>query len=308
MMEVLFRPDAASLGFLPEGPIALDDKHISWVGIQHGLDSKTGSINILNLETGENRSWNLSGRPGFAFPILEQAASSLPSFLIGLERSVVRVDLEEDQATESPLSGLVENGVDGTIINDGVACRDGLIFGCKDLTFSEKKAGLYFFDTQTQSLTKLRNDQICSNGKVIESDDEDVVQFLDIDTPTQKVVRYRLDRASQTLSDAEVVLDLTEETGFPDGMVGTPDGSGVIIALFNPNDDQPGMAKWYDLTTGQVEQIWKTDGSPQVTCPLLVADGDSYKLVLTTAAENMSPERLQANPNAGCLFIGETAF
>ena len=61
-------PDSDELRFLPEGPLPLEDGVISWVAIQHGPDATHGSLNILNLKSGENRSFELPGRPGFAFP------------------------------------------------------------------------------------------------------------------------------------------------------------------------------------------------------------------------------------------------
>ncbi|MEE3076419.1 MAG: SMP-30/gluconolactonase/LRE family protein, partial [Planctomycetota bacterium] len=50
---------------------------------------------------------------------------------------------------------------------------------------------------------------------------------------------------------------------------------------------------------------WEIPGSPQVTCPQLLRIGGEVKLVLTTAAENMSEEKMAEHPNAGCLFVGE---
>ena len=47
-------PDSDALRFLPEGPVPLQDGYCSWVGIQHGADSTSGSLNLLNLSTMEN--------------------------------------------------------------------------------------------------------------------------------------------------------------------------------------------------------------------------------------------------------------
>ena len=63
-------PETDSLRFLPEGPIPLGKQGwLSWVGIQHGADSHHGSINLLDLKTEENRSFDLPGRPWFCFPL-----------------------------------------------------------------------------------------------------------------------------------------------------------------------------------------------------------------------------------------------
>lgn len=294
-----------SLGFLPEGPIELDSGSFSWVGIQHGADATSGSLNRFSIEDGENQSTSLNGRPGFAFPLDGQGG-----FVVGLERQIVRLQLGStgELLEESVLFDGVDAEVSGTIINDGAMTNHGILFGCKDLKFAEKKAGLYFWDNASQTLHQLRADQTCSNGKVIVEDDGSRVAFLDIDTPTQKVMRYVFDLHEKRLVEESVALDVANQTGFPDGMVGTPDGKGVVIAFFNPEVAPYGRALWIDLATGEVQQEWRTEGSPQVTCPMLLRRDDATQLVLTTAAENMTDEQRTACPNAGCLFIAETDF
>ena len=56
-------PDSEELRFLPEGPIPLRENVFSWVGIQHGAESKVGSLNIFDLKTKANRSFDLPGPP-----------------------------------------------------------------------------------------------------------------------------------------------------------------------------------------------------------------------------------------------------
>lgn len=303
--ELLFQPDPTTLGFLPEGPIAFGDGRFSWVGIQHGPDATQGSLNRFDIGTRQNQNTPLEGRPGFAFPL-----DGFERFLIGLERSILEVTLDpKGEITQSNvLCDTVDQDVTGTIINDGVMVAGGVIFGCKDLKFAEKKAGLYYWQHATLTLHQLRNDQTCSNGKVVLEESDSHVSFLDIDTPTQRVMRYELSLATGQIEDESIVLDLANETGFPDGMVGTPDGRGVIIAFFNPEPAEYGIAKWIDIETGQTQQEWHTEGSPQVTCPLLVKQADQIQLVLTTAAENMTDEQRAACPNAGSLFMADTPF
>ena len=136
--EVLFRPDSAALRFLPEGPYSLPDGRMSWVGIQHGADSKTGSINILNPADGTNESFALPGRPGFAFPTDQSGV-----FVTGFERSVGLFDTRS--ANWSPFISSVDATVSNTIINDAVVFDGNLIFGLKELEFKTKKAGLYLW-------------------------------------------------------------------------------------------------------------------------------------------------------------------
>ena len=298
--DVLFRPAASELRFLPEGPYPYGEGRLSWVSIQHGLGSTFGAINVFDFATGSNATHKLPGRPGFAFPTNQDN-----TFVVGCERHVGLFNIATGEW--SPMSDELEAGVAGTILNDGVAFCGGLVFGAKDLTFSEKKAGLYFWRRADGEFVKLRSDHVCSNGKIVVGSG-DQVTLLDIDTPTKCVVRYELDVANGSLSEAEVVLDLNSREDFPDGMIATPDGRGVIIAFYNPHDRDVGQCVQFSLDTGEAEAIWITEKAPRVTCPQLIKIDGAVKLVLTTAIEDMPAEMLERHSNSGCLFVGETEF
>ena len=47
-------------------------------------------------------------------------------------------------------------------------------------------------------------------------------------------------------------------------------------------------------------------GSPQATCPQLIAWDGRVWLIITTAVENMPMERRNDAPQAGSLFLAET--
>jgi len=300
LAEPLFDPADDGLKYLPEGPVCCDQGRISWVAIQHGADANRGSLNELDLERGENRCWPLPGRPGFAFPTEQPGL-----FLVGLERHLYLYDRATGECR--PVSDEVDQGVLGTIINDAVPFADGIVLGTKDLAFAEQKAGLYLWRIEDQSLVQLRDDQVCSNGKVIWPDG-DGWRLLDIDTPTQTVMEYRLDVARGTLEQIGVVLDLTELDIFPDGMVATADRESLVIAFYNPGDAACGLVRQYALESGALECEWQLPGSPQVTCPLLVEYQGQVQLVVTTAAENMSAERLARYPQAGCFYRAPTTL
>ena len=299
--EILFRPDSAALRFLPEGPYALADGRMSWVGIQHGGDSTAGSINILNLTNGTNASLILPGRPGFAFPTDQEGV-----FVTGLERSVGLFDTRSEAWT--PFITGIEADVTNTIINDAVVFDGNLIFGCKELEFKTKKAGLYLWRRRDQAVIRLRSDQICSNGKAVIRNSDGSLTMFDIDSPSKQIIRCRLDIEAGTVSDIQVVVDLTSEEVFPDGLILTPDHRSLIVALYDPGDPDYGAARQYNITTGQLETVWTCPGSPRVTCPQLVRHKGRVRLVLTSAVEHMPPEQQTRHPNAGCLFIGDTPF
>ena len=296
-LQVLYQPDRPELGYLPEGPIDCGSGQISWVAIQHGPDTPTGSLCLLDPLSEFNREVPLPGRPGFAFP-----TDDPDLFLVGIERHVCRVRVSSGECDR--ISDEVDVGVENTIINDGVECDQGLVFGCKDLAFGEHKAGLYFWRSGDQRLFQLRDDQLCSNGKVV-GREGDGLRIWDIDSPTRLVVSYLLDPDSGTLGEFETVLDLTDLPFFPDGMVAGRSPGSVIIAFYNPESVEAGEVHEYDVSSGEHLATWLVPGSPQVTCPLIWKSPEGDRLVVTTAAENMSAEKRARYPLAGSMFVSD---
>ena len=117
-------------------------------------------------------------------------------------------------------------------------------------------------------------------------------------------MEYPLDGDAQQLGEPRTVLDLRAVSSYPDGMVMTPDGQSIIIAMYNPENVREGEARQHSLADGRLEAVWKTPGSPRVTCPLLMELGGETVLFLTTAVEHMPEEEKAGQPNAGCLFRG----
>ena len=299
--KVFFRPPSDALRFLPEGPYRCADGRVSWVAIQHGLDAVVGSLNLLNLQSGANENFPLPGRPGFAFP-----TTRAEWFLIGMERSVALFNTSDGELTY--LYEGVDRDVDGTIINDGVVFDDYVVFGCKDLDFTEHKAGLYLLSPQSTDPIWLSNSQVCSNGKAVIPQGEGRYVLYDICSCSKQVTASTLDVVQGKLLDTRVVVDLSEEPYFPDGMILTPDQQSVIIAIYDPRDIHNGQAIQYALSDGQPECRWVCHGSPRVTCPQLVEHQGRIQLLLTTAVEGMPPETCAKAKNAGSLFLAPTPF
>ena len=299
--QLLYLPPLAELRFLPEGPYPCGDQKFSWVGIQHGADIPSGSINIFDMVTHSNESWCLPFRPGFAF-----ACNRENHFVVGGDRALGIYSGVDGSfrtfATE------IERGVEGTIINDGITWNGNLLFGCKDLQFREAKAGLYFWRGEDNKLIQLRDDQTCSNGKAILEDSGASIQFLDIDTPTKQVVCYELWLATGKLSPAKVVLDLRACDDFPDGMILTPDRKSIVISFYNPHPAEFGETRQYRLLDGQLERIWRTPAAPQATCPQWIAHQGRVSLIITTAVEHMSAEAQSQALNSGGLFMAATEY
>jgi len=293
--RVLHRPTAVH-GYLPEGPRALAPGRLAWLTIQCGAQSLRGALHTLTTGRGENRTWDLPGRPGFVFATNREGV-----FLLGMDRSIGLYDTQSRRFT-----ALVEDldaHTTGTIVNDAVLCAHGLVFGMKDTAFRDKKAGLWFLRRRDLRLFPLRADQLCSNGKVVRELPGGKLELFDIDSPTRVVVRYVLDVESGALSPGTVALDLREERGVPDGMVLVPGTDQVVI-----EPAASGRAMQWSLRTGERVREFVTPGAAQVTCPQWLPTHSGVQLVLTTAAEHLTAARLAQQPNAGCLFVAAAPF
>src|SRR5262249_2811846 len=138
-----------------------------------------------------------------------------------------------------------------TIINDAEVVPGGraVVFGTKDVKFADPIAELYLFTLDDNAVSLLAPRQTCSNGKVFVHYGSDVVLF-DIDTPTRKVVRYRLDLLRRVAKFDGVAVDVGHFPGFPDGMRPASEDT-VVVAFYNPDPVPVGKAVRFDLTTGQ---------------------------------------------------------
>lgn len=300
--EVLFQQTAEPDRFLPEGPraIMLEGRPaLAWVNIQTAPDATHGDIHV-RFSNGEHRTFTQQRRPGFLLP------TDRPNcLLVGREKEIGLLDLTINHFT--PLAA-IDDASPRTIINDGEIVPGGraVVFGTKDVQFADPIANLYLFRLDDRKITTLADRQLCSNGKVFARDGHGLVLF-DIDTPKRNVVRYRVDLAARRLGPTEVVLDLSTQQGFPDGMVDAGNGT-VIVAFYNPAAVPDGRAVRFDLRLQSALEEWIIPGSPRVTCPLLVEHDGRVRLVLTTATEGMPPEQRRLCPHAGDLFVGETSL
>jgi sugar lactone lactonase YvrE len=306
--KVYLTPPDESDRFLPEGPqwLTVSGKPaLVWVNIQTAPDATDGDIHIHfpGTDGSEDAGVGCPGRPGFVLPV-----DAPNQAIVGTTKDLRLVDLA-DSLWSDPLV-TIDDENPRTIINDGEVVPGGkaVVFGTKDTKFDAdaKLAHLYLFTADDNQISVLADKQVCSNGKVFASDERGLILF-DIDTPTKKVVRYRLDVSARTATPDGVALDLANEPGFPDGMCDCGDGS-VIVAFYNPDPIDAGRAVRYSLATGEALEEWTTPGAPRVTCPLLVKRPSGVKLLLTTATEGMPAEHRARCPNSGCVFIADTQF
>jgi sugar lactone lactonase YvrE len=301
--RVYRKPRTEDASYLPERPRVLTGgvcDVVAWINIQAGTDSRHGDIHgVISKFSGDDIMVRCPGRPGFLLP-----CPGGNRVLLGIDKSLRWFDLLEAEWSE-PLVTIPDVNP-RTIINDAEVVPGGkaIVFGTKDTQFKEPIAHLYLYTVDDNRVSVLADRQVCSNGKVFRTEGDSLILF-DIDTPTRKVVRYRLDVAARTATLDGVALELADQIGFPDGMCGCGDGT-VIVAFYNPDFAEAGRAVRFDLSSGKAVEVWTTPGSPRVTCPLLVKRPDGVKLILTTATEGMPAEMRAKCPSAGCLFIADT--
>lgn len=297
----LVRPEREEDRFLPEGPRPLTlagRDALAWVNIQTAADARSGAIHVRFWDTGERKAWPLPDRPGFLLPTTRPGV-----LLVGAGKAVGTLDL--GSGAWAPLATVPDDNP-RTIVNDGEVVPGGraVVFGTKDTLFKDPVAGLYLFTLDDNAVSLVADRQTCSNGKVFARRGGDLALY-DIDTPTRRVVEYRIDLQRRSLTRGGTALDLATAPGFPDGMCDGTEGT-LIVAFYDPDPVDAGRAVRYELGTGRAVEEWRTPGSPRVTCPCLVRRRDAVKLVLTTAVEGMPADHRRRCPEAGSVFIADT--
>ena len=299
-----YEPESEELKFLPEGPRVLRNSGraeplLGWVAIQYGVDKPYGSLNLLNLETRANQTFELPGRPGF---FAETSHSG--TVVVGIERRFVLLNLETGRVEET---GIDVTGDERVAINDGIPIPGGLLFGTKHLEFTQEIAALYRYDCESRRITQLVGKQICSNGKFFQNGLEGPT-VIDIDSPPKTISRYLFDRGFKKVLRHSLVAPPESLPAEPDGMRPGPDGSSIVVAFYNGRRVDTGVAREIRLSDGAVLAEWRFPGSPRVTCPEFVELDGKVCLIFTTAEEGMDAATRAISPAAGTLFRGETPF
>lgn len=180
--------------------------------------------------------------------------------------------------------------------NDGKADPYGRIFaGTLHLNNEEDRATLYRVD-RDGTTTELLNGLTLSNGLTWSPDHS---AFYHIDTPKEEIRKYNFDLKTGMISEGERVIDFSDEEGFPDGMTSDTEGC-LWIAHY-----AGGKVSRWDPESG--EKLMEVHVPAQnVTSCSFIGDGLN-RLAITTAREGMDEEALRDYPDAGSVFIVDTA-
>jgi sugar lactone lactonase YvrE len=297
-----YRPPTDELRYLPECPRMLrnfpgTEKILGWVAIQHGAGRRDGSLNLLNLTTGEITTYPLQGRPGFFVETTKPGV-----LLAGVEREFMLVNGLTGEITRTEMQAPCDERV---IINDGISIPNGLIFGTKDLALRDPIAALYHYDCASRQFREIQGGQSCSNGKYLRPDGK---TLIDIDTLPKTITRYQFANGFREILSHSLVVPPDDLPALPDGLRPTPDGESIIVAYYNPDAADAGIAQELRLSDGEAVTTWRLPGSPRVTCPEVAMIDGEIQLVFTTAVEGMPTEMQRLAPHAGSFFRADIAL
>lgn len=175
--------------------------------------------------------------------------------------------------------------------NDGKADPAGRLYaGTLKLSCDEPAGALYRVDTDL-SVRRVRDRVTISNGLAW---DADRGAMYYIDTPTQRIDRYRWEAVTGELTRPEPLVELDPGLGHPDGMTIDADGA-LWVAMWGG-----GAVLRIDAATGEIVERIEVD-APHVTSCCFGGDGLGT-LFITTARIGLTPKQLDTSPRSGDVF------
>lgn len=262
---------------LGEGPVwDAEQKKIWW------LDIVQGEIHQFNTITKQHSSFKAGEMIGCIVP-REQGG-----FIAGLENGIGFIDVENNEVMHliNPEEGLNNR------CNDGKADAEGRFWvGTMSKTEEENMGNFYMVDADLSIQKKLEHVSI-SNG-LAWNDDNTILYY--INTPTNYIFAFDFDMETGSINNQRVVVDLTHEKGFADGM--TIDEEGMLWVAFY---DGWRVARYNPVTGDLLQQV----DLPVANATCCTFGGENLTdLYITTASKEMSDEALQQQPHAGKLFV-----
>jgi sugar lactone lactonase YvrE len=263
---------------LGEGP-CWDARH----GLLYWVDIERFELHIYNPATKTDRAINVGQHIGAA--VVRKSGG----LLLALREGFFHLDPATEQLTHivDPEPECPENR-----FNDGKCDPAGRFWaGTMHLPETEMNCGhLYCLDTDL-SVRRRVDDVSISNG-LAWSADEKTMYF--VDSPTRQCVAFDYDKATGSITNRRVVIEIPEGGGWPDGM--TIDAEGMLwIALW----DGWRVARYNPQNGELLDEI-----SVPVARPTSAVFGGANleTLYITSASTRLSPEALAEQPLAGSLF------
>lgn len=234
----------------------------------------------------ETRSWKLPDRLG-SFALCSSGA-----VLLGLAKGLALADLDAASGDTLDVTPVVdvESGL-RTRINDGRVDRFGnFVFGTMSEDFQTAQASFYQYSRQ-HGLRRLAIDHVVIANSVCFSPDGGTMYFCD--SPRRRIMQCDYDAESARVSRVREFADLASHRGFPDGSTVDADGH-----LWN--------AEWGAFVVRRYTsdgRVARQIGVPVKNPSCVVFGGQNLdELFITTARQHMTPQDLEAMPEAGGLY------
>ncbi|MDN3690366.1 SMP-30/gluconolactonase/LRE family protein [Cyclobacterium jeungdonense] len=247
-----------------------------WVDIENGT--------LFRLKRGDTtpEKWSFPHRLTMIIP------DGNGQYLLSLDRKLAKFDPESEQ-----LDWLceVEQDKQDNRWNDGACDSKGRLWaGTMSTKFTKNAGSLYLVD-KDRVPQKVIDLVSISNG-ICWSLDERTLYY--IDSPTRKIQAFDFDLEKGFISFNRVAVTIPEELGTPDGMCMDQNGK-LWVAHYGGF----GVYCWDPETSLQLDKI--DVPAPHVTsCAFSGPDND--ELLITTARENLSAEKIQRYPQSGSVF------
>jgi len=173
--------------------------------------------------------------------------------------------------------------------NDGKVDSSGRLWvGSMSVDESKKHQGSVFVVQGDGSYKQVITDVSISNG-IAWSGDETKLYY--IDTPTQQIIQYEYNKATATLSNRKVAIEIPKTLGEPDGMTIDTDDN-LWIGLWNGSN-----VAQYNPQSGQLLRLVRIP-APKVTSACFGGPNLDILYVTTASIET----DLKKYPAAGCVF------
>lgn len=292
---------------LGEGPVWDQDS-----GCLYWVDIYNHRVHQFNPETGSDRYIDVGETVGaialvhpspFSDATHATQASGSETLILALRHGLAYLDVTTETLT--PIT-TVEPDQPLNRFNDG-KCDAAGRFWFGSMSNQDEGGSLYKYqiandqhsnDQEEQFLqgdvTLMERGLTISNGLGWSPDNR---TFYLTDSPLQKIFAYEFDLATGTLSNRRLLIDLTQESYFPDGLTVDADGclwvamwDGWCVTRFDP--------------TGQEIGRLKLPVQRPTSCTF--GGADLSQLYITTASVGLSESEIQASFLSGDLFCVET--
>lgn len=256
-----------------EGPVwCASDSRIRWVDMLRG-DILSAEASGESLERHHVADLVAAFRPRRTF-----------GYVVATSRGFATLDV-----LPGPLTEVIQLWTDaGVRMNEG-ACDPAGSFYCGSMAedAAEGRGSLYKLNPDG-SVTTILSSVTISNGLSFSADGS--VAYY-VDSPTNTVSRYRVDRDTGAWSDPTPVVEIDRDLGVPDGICLDRDG-GVWVALWDG-----GAVHRYDSNSGNLTHRVQVPVSRPTACAL--GGPELSTLFITTSALDSDPA---SDPLAGALF------